>query len=1111
MRSKVVLIISILLVMSMALQTNLTVFAQNTLPSITTAKQNNPSSGNIPGSLHSNMDGLVLDQDPVEYATDSPTPEPPPISETGKYDDRSPNLVYSGTWVQQGISSMYSGTETYSTSTGSSVTMRFKGGSITVFYRMHTFFGEVSVAIDGSEVAVINQNQAWETRNVSWTSGEVDPNAIHTLTLTHISGNFMSMDAVSINDPSQLEPTEPALDDPTPVPVDPTAVPSTQLPTTLPPTGVLATIIPTLTSTSVPPTSITAFAVVPGSYDDRYIHIAYQGSWVMQKITGNYSSTESYSNKLSSTAEMTFSGESVTVVFRGHPYFGKLGVNIDGTDVATIDQYTSSVTYQKKWVSTDLGPGVHTIKLTHLSGTYITIDGIFVGGPPPPTPTATKTETPLPPVGYGTYDDYVNDIVYAGTWFGQPVAGNYAKTEHYSAKIGSSASFTFTGENISVVYRGYPNAFGTMNVAIDGQLVGTINQNTSLQTFQNKWSSGNLASGTHTVTLTHMSGPYISLDALTVSGQSVSTPTAINTTAPTKTNTQTPINTSTPIKTATQTATTTPRLPVGYGTYDERVADFVYGGSWVAQNVSGNYLNTEKYSNLAGSTAQFTFTGEYVTVIYRGYPSAFGDMEVKIDGVLKGTINQSTPAQTFQNKWSSGILTNGTHTITLTHKTGPYVSLDGITVSAPPTPTPTKTNTSTPTKTSVPSITPTPGAVGMYFVDSVAGSDSNSGTSINAPWKSLAAITSRKFNPGTIISFKRGSSYTGTFNIDDSGTASSPIVFTAYGSGASPVFQNPGSNTNKTRAITVNADYIIIENLKVTNTQDAGVYINNGSDYVTVRNMEISNTGIGVTMRGASDKVLNNHIHDLHMVNNTVGGDDDYGANGILVSGTSINGEIAYNRFINCKATSYDYGVDGGTIEYYGTISGYNIHHNYAENNQGFLEIGSGATGLVSNNVIAYNVMYNNARPLGVHLSGGFGVMVEGLRFENNTVVDLQTNNSTIAINFYTAVPTANTLIMRNNIFYLTNYSKVASASTFTHSHNLFFFNGKTTTLGFTLGTGETIADPAFVNLAGKDFMLTSASPAINRGTTSAYSADFNGYAVPSGGITDIGAHEYQQ
>ena len=139
------------------------------------------------------------------------------------------------------------------------------------------------------------------------------------------------------------------------------------------------------------------------------------------------------------------------------------------------------------------------------------------------------------------------------------------------------------------------------------------------------------------------------------------------------------ISTATPtVLVAAETAVPNTPVPVGYGTYDERVTNIVYSGSWVSQKVTGNYLNTEKYSNVIGSSAQFTFTGEILTIIYRGYPNVFGNMEVKIDDAYVGTINQTTSKQVLQKKWSSGTLSGGTHTVTLTHLTGTYVSLDGI-------------------------------------------------------------------------------------------------------------------------------------------------------------------------------------------------------------------------------------------------------------------------------------------------------------------------------------------------------------------------------------------------------------------------------------------------
>ena len=437
------------------------------------------------------------------------------------------------------------------------------------------------------------------------------------------------------------------------------------------------------------------------------MNIVYSGLWNAQNVSGNYANTEKYSYQVGSSAQFTFTGENVTVLYRGYPnVFGNMEVKIDGVVAATVNQNTPSITLQNSWGSSNLGPGAHTIVLTHLDGRYITLDAIFVSGPPTATPTATNTFTPTktrtptptltprPPVGYGSYDERDVNIVYSGLWNAQNVSGNYTNTEKYSYQVGSSAQFTFTGENVTVLYRGYPNVFGNMEVKIDGVVAATVNQNTPSITLQNSWGSSDLGPGAHTIVLTHLDGRYITLDGIFVSGPPTATPTATNTFTPTKTRTPTP--------------TITPRPPVGYGSYDERDVNIVYSGLWNAQNVSGNYTNTEKYSYQVGSSAQFTFTGENVTVLYRGYPNVFGNMEVKIDGVVAATVNQNTPSITLQNSWGSSNLGPGAHTIVLTHLDGRYITLDAIFVSGPPTATPTATNTFTPTKTRTPTPTITP-------------------------------------------------------------------------------------------------------------------------------------------------------------------------------------------------------------------------------------------------------------------------------------------------------------------------------------------------------------------------------------------------------------------
>ncbi len=582
----------------------------------------------------------------------------------GTYDDRSGDILYTGSWVAQPLTGNYLKTEKYSTLIGSTAQLDFSGEEVSIIYRGYpAILGNLGITIDGVDYGAINQNTTTQTLQNQWHSGNLGPGD-HTIVLTHLTGTYVTLDGFIISGPPAATPTQTS---------------------TLSPTN---TRTPTATFTPRPPVGY-------GTYDDRSAEVVYGGTWMAQAITGNFLKTEKYSTAIGSTAQFTFTGENITVIYRGYPtLFGNIGIAIDGVDVDTFNQTTSPQTFQKRWSSGDLGAGVHTIVLTHLSGTYVTLDGFIVSGPPAATPTQTstlsptntrtptETLTPLPPVGYGTYDERTPGIVYTGSWMAQALTGNYQNTEKYSKVIGSSAQFTFSGEEISIIYRKYPTVLGNMGIAIDGVDFGTIDQKASVQTLQNHWQSGDLGPGTHTIVMTHLTGMYVALDGIIVSGPANETPAVTST--------------STPTMTSTPTVTSTPLGAVGYGTYDDRSAQIVFTGTWLTQVMTGNYLNTEKYSTLIGSTSQFTFTGENISVIYRSYPTVFGIMGVNIDGVDVATINQLTSAQKKQLRWSSGNLEAGVHTITLTHLTGTYVTLDGIIVSGPATATPIAGLTATP-------------------------------------------------------------------------------------------------------------------------------------------------------------------------------------------------------------------------------------------------------------------------------------------------------------------------------------------------------------------------------------------------------------------------------
>jgi len=74
-----------------------------------------------------------------------------------------------------------------------------------------------------------------------------------------------------------------------------------------------------------------------------------------------------------------------------------------------------------------------------------------------------------------------------------------------------------------------------------------------------------------------------------------------------------------------------------------------------------------------------------------------------------------------------------------------------------------------------------------YYVDNVAGGDSNSGISVTTAWKTIARVNQASFAPGDRILFKRGGIWREQLTISAAGMPGNPILFDAYGSGNAPV------------------------------------------------------------------------------------------------------------------------------------------------------------------------------------------------------------------------------------------------------------------------------------------------------------------------------------
>lgn len=139
-----------------------------------------------------------------------------------------------------------------------------------------------------------------------------------------------------------------------------------------------------------------------------------------------------------------------------------------------------------------------------------------------------------------------------------------------------------------------------------------------------------------------------------------------------------------------RTPTSASTAPFGAGTFDNVDSRFVYTGDWTLQsNVSGAYQSTLHVSGTLGNTIFFRFIGQELRVFFQAGTS-LGTVRLNLDG-----INYDHDEAFGPNEWVLPTVSNGTHTVTITHQSGGSVNLDYIIIpEVPSTPTNTATSTS---------------------------------------------------------------------------------------------------------------------------------------------------------------------------------------------------------------------------------------------------------------------------------------------------------------------------------------------------------------------------------------------------------------------------------
>ncbi len=325
---------------------------------------------------------------------------------------------------------------------------------------------------------------------------------------------------------------------------------------------------------------------------------------------------------------------------------------------------------------------------------------------------------------------------------------------------------------------------------------------------------------------------------------------------------------------------------------------------------------------------------------------------------------------------------------------------------------------------------------------------------------------------------------------------------------------------------------ISIENALVTNNGAFGVRVYgsgcSGAMNVVVDGSTIQHNGTGIRLDYDSlgNKITGNELinNDRMLVNDATPGNDN-GANAIqfykTYGSTLVSGNVAHGN----RATSHDYGYDGGAFEIFGA-SDLDIRGNVVWDNMNILETGTNSGVPCANNRFTDNVAYGgndkSQVPLGavatglilrcatnmliannsfddidwwvfdIQQSGGYSGALSGLRILNNIV----SQRAAKIYAFEVGLPADS--VIDNNDVYNTGGAPLATVTGHGNADDM-------ATLRTWTGADQhgTSVDPRYASPGGHDYHLQTSSPVIDLGETIAGVTD--GYL---GVAPDLGRYE---
>ncbi len=124
-----------------------------------------------------------------------------------------------------------------------------------------------------------------------------------------------------------------------------------------------------------------------------------------------------------------------------------------------------------------------------------------------------------------------------------------------------------------------------------------------------------------------------------------------------------------------------------------------------------------------------------------------------------------------------------------------------------------------------------------YYIDSINGDDSNSGTEIDSPVKTINGLKDLVVKPGTHFLFKRGGEYECTATLTCNGTKENPVVISSYGEGEDAILY---TNEKKDVLRLFDCSYVTVSDLQITAHNGGGIWIdtyNQTSEGIIIENV----------------------------------------------------------------------------------------------------------------------------------------------------------------------------------------------------------------------------------------------------------------------------------